>query len=245
MDLEKMIMAFDGDLYGPYVRDVKVLKSHSNNIFFRIDPIYLGPFLNILSMTGVLVPAENTKFHRYAKRLCYNENTWLTVVPLRKFDFRAMHCNFDCDMIAWNNESMYVWKNYPTTRFMLGKLSWLEERIRRKVFCLMHKNYTEENVYDIVEEAYALVSDGWTMDTCVLGNQSWEVNKWSSIPLEQKMKCTECVICQDEFRKDDIVVRTCCKHNFHWVCKNTCLGLKIWVFDKANATCPKCRSNMF
>lgn len=244
-EIEKYVLAFDGDLFGAYVRDVKIQGSISNSICFRIDPIHMGPFLNVLSLHGNIVPVDNSE-NRYARTLMYNDIITLTIIPLRKFDFRAIPCNFDCDALAWNNECMYVWKNNPATRYMMDKLSWITERIKQKRFCLLQKNYVEDSVEYVIEKAYNLVSNDWVMDTSILGKGSWTVNYWSVFPLEQKMQCTDCAICQDDFHQSDIVVRTCCSHNFHWRCRSKPLGLQSWVnTNKQHVTCPKCRLEMF
>lgn len=245
LEIVRHCLAFDGEIYGEYVRDVRINKKDCQHINIRIDPVYLVPFLNVLSLKYNVYTNDALQTDHYTKNYLV-DGVDLRVLPMKRFDFRAIPCDFDCNMLAINNESMYVWKVYPEYRSKVDKLMWLCDRIHNRTFCLAHKNYNSITPPgSIVQNAYKLVQQGWMMDSNILKNTSWVVNKWKVFPIEAKMKCTECSICQDEFVAEDIVVNTCCNHNFHWVCRNDSLGLRHWAVTEKQITCPTCRSFMF
>lgn len=241
-DITVHCLAFDGDLYGECVREYQIMKQKASRLNIRIDPIYLTPFLNVLSLKYKIF-ANHTNGAKYTRQYVI-DGVEVNVLPFKRFDFRAMPCDFDCNLLALNNESIYVWKQYPVFKNVIDKVTWLTNRILNKRFCLVHKNYTETPPGDIIEKAKDMVVNGWIMDAVLLEKGSWLLNKWKSFPLEEKMKCSECAICQEEYSGEDIVIRTCCNHNFHWTCKNVG-GLKNWVCQENQHSCPKCRSNMF
>lgn len=242
-DIIRHVFAFDGDVYGECVRDIWVLRCTPGKITVRMDPVYHTPFMNVLTLK-YQVQEKSESTNSYMK--WYDvDGMHLSVMPMKRFDFRAMPCTFECNMLAMNATSLYVWKSFPGIRHIIDKLYWVSKRILNKEFCLTHKCYTGSSPWCAVEEAVGMVAQGWAMDAALLGEESWLVNRWGAMPNDRRMKCTECAICQEQYKADDIVVNTCCNHNFHWVCKNERLGLKKWVAGEKQDTCPACRALMF
>ena len=245
-DIERHVMAFNGDLYGEYVRESRIeMKKNITSISFRIDPMFLTPFINTMSLKYPISSVEScTRWYVHQYKI---GGITANILPLKKFDFRATSCMFDCNILALNSDSMYVWKVVPCMRHMVDKISWILDRIRSKRFCLMTKSFMEDSTCKIIETAVSLVGDGWIMDNEILGaKEGWVVNHWRNMPLERKQKCTECAICHEEIAADDIAINTCCNHNFHWNCKSAAsLGLKQWVHIGGRTSCPTCRTNIF
>lgn len=240
--IEKTVMAFDGELIGSYVRDAKLLLLPDTQVInIRVDPVFVKPLINVLLLGQNASAAAPSSEFEYGQQIVIDNKYKINIVALKKFDFRALPCHFDCNALALNNDSLYVWKNYPTTKNMLDKMSWFMDRIKSRTFCLMFKYYNNnERINNIVDEAYHLVANGWTMDAAILGPQSWLVSKWSQLDNDKRVKCVECAICQEDFLAGDIVIHTCCNHNFHWHC------IRKWVEeDQHRTTCPTCRGSMF
>lgn len=246
-DICRHIYAFEGEVYGSFIRDFRILtRLDIDRINARIDPWYLVPLVNILSIKYRLKQSsehdDNRRFNVY-----YNATDFiqLHILPLKKFDFKCVPCNFDCNLLAENGSGLYLWRFYPSLRTIVDKFSFILDRIHQKKFCLVHKVQTDTKVNDVVNIGYNLVMSGWTMDDVVLGKESWLISKWCDLPVERK-GCKECAICQDEFSPGDIVVNTVCNHNFHWFCPHQAkMGLFTWVNCENQLTCPSCRSNMF
>lgn len=225
-DIEKIVFAFNGDIFGEYLYVAKGLVDASYHqqgvtkvpdMSIRIDPTFLSPFINVISMTHLVystIPKGRYENAITVMDMAKTKKLVLHVLTLRHFDFKVIDCYFDCNMLALNKTSMYVWNNPPSMRNIFNKLSWLSRRIDDRKFCLAYNRYSNEDFPNVINVAYILVSNGWVMDDTLLPKESWTLNKWSNTD----KKVSDCAICQEEFQDNDIVFNTCCGHSFHWMC---------------------------
>lgn len=269
-ELISYVKTFNGDIYGSFVRDWKVLGLLQHNVTLqtRLDPTFISVFLNLLSLKYrvILTKSEDV----------LNNNiivTSLKITPLKplqfsfspitmeilyvpKSRFHLQRCDFDVNLLAENSTSTYVYKyDIPGTTYICDKIGYIKERICKNQFCLLHKTSSilEDTlaVTKLVESANKLISKGWMMDDYLLCEDSWVLSTWRNLESQKSrtrpllQNNNECILCQEEFEDADIVLNTCCNHTFHWQCRNSQGGIKRWVEDHKNISCPCCRSNMF
>lgn len=269
-ELVSYVKAFNGDIYGSFVRDWKVLGIIlcNLNIQTRLDPSYISVFLNILS----------TKYKVYITKAddYLNSNLVLTslkIVPLNsdtydffpitmeiiyipKSRFHLQRCDFDVNLLAENSTSIYIYKyEIPGSMHISDKIGYVKDRICKNYFCLLNKTSSiledPVSVNRLIESANVLVQKGWVMDDHILSDESWILSTWQNLMRQKSRKrkvlqnSCDCSLCQEEFEETDIVLNTCCNHTFHWQCKSNQGGIKKWVDNHQNISCPICRSNMF
>lgn len=262
--------AFFGDVFGEFIRQWRVLglMSTETEIEIRIDMSYLVPFLNIVCIKYDITSVNHLKEYVMPYRFTYIvTNKWssvgfspikININTMTKKLFKATLSEFDVDLLAEDDASMYV-RNCPMAiRCSMDKINLIKDRICRKRFCLTDHitplTCSKQITYTI-EKAVDMVSNDWLMDDFFLKEKSWIVAKWCNIVnrgLEIRQatdmkKCDECCICQEKFNTNDIVVNTVCNHNFHWSCHTTGdpNGLSQWVKGQNKTSCPFCRNPMF
>jgi hypothetical protein len=269
-DLVTYVKAFNGDVYGSFVRDWKVLGEilKTLTIQARLDPSYISVFLNLLSFKyRVMITKSEDFLNNNIVVTCLkisplNTNTFnflqvtMEIVYIPKSRFHLQRCDFDVNLLSENSTSMYIYKyDIPGTIHICDKIGYVKERICKHVFCLLNKtSMVLENplsVNKLVESAHKMISNGWIMDDHLLSDDSWILSTWVNLMLQKSRKrrilqngC-ECSLCQEDFEDNDIVLNTCCNHTFHWKCRNNQGGIKKWVEEHENISCPICRSNMF
>jgi hypothetical protein len=142
-------------------------------------------------------------------------------------------CNFDIDALAINRTSMYM---PGSTKSLLGiTMSSILKNIRDKKFTIV-----SEDVVSLLPRVVDMVCSGWSLLNT--GNSKYYVTKWSNF--YQTVRTTECCICQDRFKEDDVIVYlTKCQHAFHGYCdqKYCSGGLCKWFQQNEQGTCPMCR----
>lgn len=250
-DICKHVYAFEGEIYGSFIRDFRIINQDVIKMHIRINPWCVIPFINILSIKYRIIPDE-TCVNNPCYDVYYNSTlcTTLDILAIKVFDFRCTPCNFDCNLLAENGNGLFIWRCYPALRTIVDKFSFILERINQRKFCLLHRGPCDTNhkVADVVNYAYNMTKNGWNMDDVIIGRLSWLICKWQDMP-PVRTCCKECAICQEEFQSGDVVLNTLCNHNFHWFCRNNTsdktIGLFNWVNCEQQVTCPSCRSIMF
>lgn len=129
----------------------------------------------------------------------------------------------------------------------------------------------------LMSKALCMINEGWCMDDAMMGLGSWVmalwkhwVNHYERIRIynngsqdHQKyhdhksltMGQTECPICKEDFKDDDVVVNLRCGHNFHVQCSRYTQqcehvkqqgGLELWLKNALlhDGTCPMCRCSI-
>lgn len=274
-DIFLHIKAFDGDIFGGAIRDYKTLNiPYVKDVNCRIDTILLNVFIQTLHIHFEVVesPLEidgrfvliNKKL-RVALKDNKNVATCINIVIMSRVEWLRLPCDFDVNILAENASSLFVRSSYvPLNRFV-DKLGYITKRINDMVFAQLEStsNKTPDEINYIVDRAVSLVDGGWTMDDNILGKEGFVVNTWKAFVTDTKnirtsydsakLKLTtshrECSLCNEEFEASDIVINTCCNHNFHWDKQkynqsNGCRGLSEWV-NVGKTSCPLCRKSMF
>lgn len=202
---------------------------------------------------------------------------YIDIVVMSRVEWMKLPCDFDVNILAENTHSLFIRVPYICLNKYTDRINYVMDRIKSNTFCCLESSYmkTPEHVKTHIDKACKLVLRGWIMDDNLLGDATWVVGTWQIMSNGlrmvrrgydkneyDKMVCAkECSICNEEFKKQDIVINTKCNHNFHWhepfpgrtfngktesssnvvAC---CKGLKEWVC-RGNITCPICRQVMF
>lgn len=243
-DLIYNIKLFNGDLYGETVRDI-IRTVTPTKIYARIDPNLEVFLLRIISPKYSIEPLSDTAIYKSYK---VNKNIELHIVTCKRFDFRNIYIDFDCNLLCENDTSIYMKYTPANFIYLCDKLTYIRSRIMLFQFALAIK---EINV-NLINNAVKLCEEGWKMDDFILQNKSWLVNKWvnyisgcrltyTNDQSEQLLSRNECCLCHEKFKSNDIVFNTQCNHNFHWNCNGN-NGLCIWF--KTITNCPICRTNL-
>jgi hypothetical protein len=281
------IKAFDGDLFGGVVRDYKMIGSpFVRDVNCRIDGIMLNIFISTLNLhfkVKELPTIFNGYFVDFSKRIQvspkYNTNntakvfTILDIVILSRPEWMRLPCDFDVNCLAENSISSFVRPSYFSMNKFVDKYNYVQKRIKTGKFGLLdlHTERTADQIRHTIDKAMLLVLRDWTMDDLVVGNDSWVINYWSMFNslakecrtciddkgCEMLRQQTECSLCGENYKHNDVVINTKCNHNFHWTQERNsqtnvnnatspshCKGLREWV-KLGNVTCPICRDNMF
>jgi len=198
---------------------------------------------------------------------------YLDIVVMSRIEWMRLPCDFDINLLAENSHSLYMRVPCVLLNRYTDKINHVMNRIKGNTFCSLENSYTKtpEQVKTLVDRACKLVTRGWIMDDSLLGDKTWVVGAWQimsnglrmvrkgydRVEYDKMLSKKECSICNEEFKRTDIVINTKCNHNFHWQeplhgsasrseCGHTvcCKGLKEWV-SRGNITCPICRQIMF
>ncbi len=198
---------------------------------------------------------------------CY---VYIDIVVMSRAEWMRLPCDFDINLLAENTHSLFLRIPYITLNQFTDKLNHVMDRIKQNTFCTLESSYakTPDQVKTLIDRACRFVSRGWVMDDSLVGDKIWVVGTWQYLSnglrmvrkgynrseYDKMISMKDCSICNEEFKKSDIVINTKCNHNFHWQegmprggdvgCNSTCKGLKEWV-NRGNITCPICRQLMF
>lgn len=261
---------FNGDIFGSVIRDYRIANKLSiNNIDIRLDSLFINPFLTLLNMKYKVIPILPCKIYN---GISINTYKLLPIIPNMFFNylfinivglsykmFRISFNDFDCNLLAENDSSLYI-RNIPYSLKHVGnKLDFIKNRILLKSFCCLDSIQGERSIKDlipIIDNAHKMTQQDWIMDDYLQIKDTWLVGYWEGflngkhktrLTLEkynQLHSCNNCSLCHEPFKLSDIIINTACNHNFHWKC-NSANGLRYWVNEHNKSTCPYCRSEMF
>ena len=220
-------------------------------------------FLNVLSMFYHITYFTSKGSHHKMVVCKLNDcdHKFVTNVLAQDiFQFQREDIAFDANMLVSNNNAMFVKHcNSPFVFAKMDRFNIICERIRSKRFglaCLPKLPFS--SIISTMLDAETMVSNGWTMDDYMVGNMSWLLNPWhafasslgttpvrttyTSIDLRRMVEGDTCSLCHEKFADDDIVLNTCCNHNFHWKCEPMRVnGILYWFQIKQEFECPCCR----
>jgi hypothetical protein len=268
-DIITTVKVFDGDLFGSTVRDIKIGNQpilKLKDIDIRIDFIYHIPFLKSLNLKYIvenILPNKEYNgitIHTYK---IFPKITGLQFAPIlidlvlmTNKIFRISFLDFDVNLLTENDTGMYL-RNVPySMKYLSDKINYVKNRILHKTFSFIQIDRSVLDLAVIIEKAFAMTINNWTMDDHLHNTPTWTIGKWSGYvtgchkkkyskeKYNKMIACTECSLCQEKFKPNDIVLNTACNHNFHWMCSATG-GLCMWVKNYQKICCPCCRSNMF
>ena len=253
-DLSSIVKAFYGDIFGEYLIKNRILSVFDgNNLSCRIDPTYFSVFINVLALKyNLSLISVSNKQHSYK----VGNLVLLNVCSMNKREFKNILCDFDYELLAEDNQSMYL--RNDLLPLIVDKINFVRDRCLIRRFCLVSVVYPNKTSYDIamlIEKAIAMCKNGWIMDDRSLGNYAWIVCNYEilmkqtscvRLTYDENMKnslcCIDkCALCHDNFKNTDVVFHTKCNHLFHWDCSQ---GLKIWVQRQQKLCCPCCRTIM-
>jgi hypothetical protein len=96
-------------------------------------------------------------------------------------------------------------------------------------------NLSSTNIFDEYADLPELVEDNvYQEDVKIVLNEEQFDNLSNIIYDELNQESNECLICMDEFKRDDNIIKTSCNHLFHKKC------IKTWLCGESNK-CPICR----
>jgi hypothetical protein len=273
------IKAINGTIFGGYVRDKLANITSHRDIDCRIEKIQIQQLLNILIVGNHVVENIVGENYRRMDVLSYtiapkrnpNQPFKLDVLCASEAKWAQYPCDFDVNMLVESNESIYIRQHIFSALWSIpNKINHILQRCRTKHFALIsfpHDNF--EDIWIFLLRAKDLVERGWTMDDTYLGSGSWIFGKWGKIQnsaqilrshanenhINAMLSQNMCSICHEKFSDDDLVINTCCNHNFHWECNNTspshtqnpntneATGLGHWFKIKKCYQCPVCRQD--
>ncbi len=237
-EITSTIKIFDGDIYGEIVRKFKILgDSNINEINLRLDVYHYKSFITLMFNKFNIIQVSKNIF----KILPYNIT--INIMLMNKNLFKVSELDFDINLLTENERSLYI-KFVPTIfKYIPDKLNFIKNRILTKQFTLIPTERQHSETLTLIDRAFALLSDNWTMDDIYHQKPIWLVGRWENMICKKKyLDCLECSLCHDKFKSSDLVLNTVCNHTFHWNCNST-NGLLHWA--KEHTTCPYCRSEMF
>lgn len=248
----------------------------SLQVYFDVQEISVdvgGNFADYIKRIKVRRKIDEMDSILYTAPLGTASYVHLDIIVMSRSEWMRLPCDFDVNLLAENSHSLFIRTPCLSLNRHADKLNYIMERIKGNTFCSLESSYTKtpEQVMELIDRACKLVTRGWVMDDTLLKKGTWVVGTWQIMSNGLKMvrkgydkteydKMTfmkDCSICNEEFKRTDIVINTKCNHNFHWQeplhesasrsgCNNfvCCKGLKEWV-SRGNITCPICRQLMF
>jgi hypothetical protein len=259
-----LVKAFEGDVYGSYIRK-RMRNEACTCLEARINPESYHAFCNVLSITHDIHSVVRNTSHNIltVKPVQTRDDTsnfwWVIVLMLEtNMTFALRHVDFDVNSLVQTCMSTFV---RPVVTLYgipyFDKFDLVSNRIKEKRFAILFQPSTFQETATNMIEAVDMVKDGWKMDDIYARKSSWIINTWKSmVDLEDVVRCFSsseeriktiehnvCSLCHENFKDDDVVVNTCCNHNFHWKCDPMKLeGILYWFQLKQDFTCPFCRS---
>lgn len=257
----RIVKAFHGDIFGGYLRQ-KLLGETCSSVDFRIDPETLNMFLNVLSVF-YNITYFNSKGSKY-KMVLYELNNCdvkfvTNILAQDIFQFQRENIAFDVNMLVSNNNAMFIKQtNSPFVSTKIDRFEAICDRIKRKRFSLASPPVLPvSSIISTMLDAESMVRQGWVMDDFMIGNMSWLLNRWdvfagaglppvrttyNSFDARRLLEGDTCSLCHEKFSDEDVVLNTCCNHNFHWKCEPMKVtGILYWFQMKQEFECPYCR----
>jgi Ring finger domain len=266
--ITKIAKAFYGDIHGSFLRD-RIAHLYPLEIEVRIELEVLKIFLNTLSIHFEItdrLPNHRIKYgimtYNLKSRSEASMLMKLNVLCIKPCLWQFAPCDFDANLFAENSNSFFVKPNmFSYMQDMVDRNTFLYDRVKQRQFALMvFLSLTSfDECIDIMNKAYHLVYRGWIMDDIYLKTMSPLFFRWhTALVFPYKMRSTceehyiehmqsrnECSLCQERFKKNDIVFNGICNHNFHWKCHSSDgNGLAMWFVTKKEFSCPYCRQSM-
>lgn len=258
LNVIRSIKTFQGDIWGFYRNDF-YLPLVNSEINCRLDTNLVEIFLRTISENFIVLPnnlhPKNSyllvsKYYRNVKHIIVN------ISSIARQKFRYIVPDFDVEGLTMNNSSRWVRCSVPGLKLCDDKVSWLENRILNRKFCLLEKCVFKPSstISELVEKSIAMIRNGWIMDDMMLPDTSWLVCCWLDLVKttsfirtgsnngDDWIKNDMCNICQTKFKPNDIIINLSCGHNFHWECEPG--GLKQWINGQSKKTCPNCRKTI-
>lgn len=267
-DVITTVKLFGGDVFGGVVRDARVAgRTEFSNVDARIDAVQKKGFLTLLHVkydVRAVVPGKvcnGVQFESYRLRAKFGRAAFdpieLDVAVMTPKMFRVSFVDFDVNLFAENDSSLYMRCVPYSLKFVPDKVSFLKDRIAAKTFACLDSHPKERSLADlwsVIDKAEKMTLKGWTMDDAYGG--TWIVGRWGSMILGknrrrqvrdryvQMVGFNECSFCHDRFKGEDVVFNGACNHNFHWKC-GVSNGLCYWIKNHGQSSCPYCRSDLF
>jgi hypothetical protein len=265
--ITKIIKAFDGDIFGAFVREnffesniiqnnIPIDARIDENVFFYMVNVFAALFkVDIL----IISPSQVTL------TLTNQDNSVSHKIRLWKYMFKKwseIPYDFDVDMLATNSNALFVRPNlFLGFNIYPNKIDLLKNRIRERHFSIVAlPAFPSKNIMRLMHQANQMIIDGWLMDDINCKKSTWVTNRWSDFTsqphtirtsytaheIDSMLSQDQCSLCHDTFLPESIVVNTCCNHNFHWKCseeENSFSGLVTWFIVQEKFPCPYCRQS--
>lgn len=267
-DVITMVKLFGGDVFGGVVRDMRVAgRTDFSNVDARIDSIQKKPFLTLIHMKYDVRPVipgkvcNGVQFESYRLHAKFGraaiDPIELDIAVMTPKMFRVSFVDFDVNLFAEGDASLYLRCVPYSLKFFPDKISFLKDRIVSKTFACVDSHPKERalrDLWQVIDKAEKMTLNGWTMDDFY--GSTWVVSRWSSLVLgksrrrqtrdryAQMVEQNECSFCHEAFKGDDVVFNGACNHNFHWRC-GVSNGLCYWINNHERSSCPYCRSDLF
>jgi hypothetical protein len=267
-DVVGIVKAFHADIYGPHVRDLYAEKDPGNktSLDVRIDEHLFSYFLGVLGVfynvtvrilhtTGVSIGMRPKGAGETEQDIDMNI-TWCNALRWNSVPTELI----DVNLLVSNGTAIFVRPDAVLSfTAMSNKIDHVMKRVRSHRFGLMRlPTFPPTSVLKTLNKCHDLVRAGWVMDDAYIGKSSAVINTWKSFstqsvrnaltPQEKESMVSQdqCSLCHDAFQDDDIVLNTCCNHNFHWVCHSDdratrMSGISSWFHLKRDFACPFCR----
>ena len=273
----KYVKAIQGNVFGGYIRDKISQRSTFRDIDCRINKEQLFHLINILQVENqvlqnltdenyrrmevlsyTIIPHNNPDSSFKLDVLCCTERKWITYP-----------CDFDVNMLVESNDSIYIRPHVYSSLYNIpDKISLVMNRCSQNKFALIvFPQDIFSDVMTILRRSKNLVDRGWLMDDYYLGSCSWVFAYWGQFiknvhshrvknreyVLDNTLSFNTCSLCHEPFKERDVVLNTCCNHNFHWECNNSesinstpqpsSTGIMHWFLLKKYFQCPICRQD--
>lgn len=266
-----IVKAFHGDIFGAYVRDLYAQKhfgdktlearidEHAFSYFIGVMGIFYEVTIRILHASGVLIGLRPRDGGDEAEEVDMNV-TWCS--PLR---WSTVSPEFiDVNLLVSNGTAIFVRPDAALSfTSMTNKIDRILSRVRANRFAMYRLPvFPASNVLKTLGKCHDLVKNGWVMDDAYVKKNTAVINTWQTFKdsidevraafneheREALVSQDQCSLCHETFQDGDMVLNTCCNHNFHWVCNGDdrdratrMSGVSSWFQMKRDFACPFCR----
>jgi Ring finger domain len=205
------IKAFDGDVYGGFIRDYRigdtvfikdincridnaflVLFMQTLNLYFDVEEISIelgGSFVDYRKKLKVMMKENESNDIFYSGLVQRKPYVYVDVVVMSRVDLMRLPCDFDVNILAENAHSLYVRVPYNSLNKYSDRLNFVKNRVENREFCSLDDCFTKtpEQIMCLIERALRMVMKGWVMDDTLLGNKTWVLAQWSLLNNQLKM----------------------------------------------------------
>lgn len=272
LDVSNLVKAHGGDVFGGFIRDwrlqgsavvrdldVRVDKRRVMSLLKCIDAFYRVVVAGSVSPYAPCEQRIRATVHPRRDAGVFFAPFQLDVTICSHQRWVRKPCDFDVNLLAENGYSQYVRGGGRVKLPAADAYSYVRGRVRDRRFAALQPASSAGAAVALVDRACSMVRQGWVMDDEVVGPRAWVVAKHGDLACnaEQRFAMTcagaralvanqsECAFCAESFAPHDVVIVTACKHVFHWQCGGKgALGLRQWVGQHEQLSCPKCRARV-
>ena len=210
-DIVLHVKAFDGDVYGGFVRDYRIGKSlyvkdincrldntvlllfmQTLNVYFDVEEMSVeigGTFADYRKKIKVMGKHVDDNNLFYSSLVTKKPYVYVDIVIMSRVEWMRLPCDFDVNILAENAHSMFIRVPYNSLNKYSDRLNYIKDRVENRFFSSLddNNNKTPEQIVCSIEKAMRMIMKGWIMDDALLGNKTWVIAQWSLLNNQMRM----------------------------------------------------------